>query len=243
MLRMPGVLDDLKNIGVIHGLRKCQIFNGLPASDLEKIATITAIKPLEKGQYLFREGEVAAGFYVVQAGAVNVHRVSNAGKEQVIHVFRAGESFAEAALISDRGYPADARAVEPSQVLLVQKIGFLDLLRRQPELALRMLASMSGHLRTLVAQLEDLTRKDVETRVANWLLKRCPNPFGDSPVRIQLTMTKRALAGELGTVSETFSRTLAKFREQNLLSVKGKTIVVLSPAKLGAVLRVNLGER
>jgi len=106
-----------------------------------------------------------------------------------------------------------------------------------------MLASMSSHLRVLIGQLEDLTGKDVETRLANWLIKRCPNPLSDAPVTIQLTMTKRALAAELGTVSETFSRTLAKFREQNLVSVKGKTIIVLSPAKLGAVLRVNLGER
>jgi CRP/FNR family transcriptional regulator len=55
-------------------------------------------------------------------------------------------------------------------------------------------------------------------------------------------MTKRVLAAELGTVSETFSRTLAKFREQKLLAVKGKTITVLSPARLNALLRRNLGE-
>jgi CRP-like cAMP-binding protein len=61
-------------------------------------------------------------------------------------------------------------------------------------------------------------------------------------VRIELTMTKRTLAGELGTISETFSRTLAHFREQKLISVKGKTIVILSPAALHQLLRRNLGE-
>ena len=116
------------------------------------------------------------------------------------------------------------------------------MLRRQPELALRMLGSMSSHLRVLVGQLEDLTLKDVETRLANWLVKRCPNPQSDQPARIELTMAKRVLAAELGTVSETFSRTLAKFREQNLLTVKGKTIVVLSLLRLSALLRRNLGE-
>src|SRR4029077_6401334 len=160
-----------------------------------------------------------------------------AGKEQIIHVFRAGESFAEVALASDRGYPADARALESTQVLLIQKDGILALLRCQPELALRMLGSMSSHLRVLVAQLEDLTLKDVETRLANWLVKRCPNPQSEAPVKIELTMTKRVLAAELGTVSETFSRTLAKFRAQKLLVVKGKTFVVLSPVKLQALLR------
>jgi len=50
------------------------------------------------------------------------------------------------------------------------------------------------------------------------------------------------LAAEPGTVGETFSRTLAKFREQKLLIVKGRTVTVLSPARLKALLRRNLGE-
>ena len=127
-------------------------------------------------------------------------------------------------------------------MLLVQKEGILGLLRRQPELALRMLGSMSGHLRVLVGQLEDLTLKDVETRLANWLVKRCPNPNSEAPVRIELSMTKRVLAAELGTIGETFSRTLARFRDQKLVNVKGRTLTVLSPARLTVLLREHLGE-
>jgi len=238
---MSSGFAEFKAMVVVNTLRSCQLFTGLPAADLENIAAVTVVKSLEKDDYLFHEGDPAHGFYVVQRGAVNVHRVT-AGKEQIIHVFRTGDSFAEVALASATGYPADARALEPTQVLLVQKAGILALLKRQPELALRMLGSMSSHLRVLVGQLEDLTVRDVETRLANWLVKRCPNPQGESPVKIELTTTKHVLAAELGTVSETFSRTLAKFRQQKLLTVKGKTITVLSPAKLSALLRRNLGE-
>ncbi|MFO1512437.1 MAG: Crp/Fnr family transcriptional regulator [Verrucomicrobiota bacterium] len=239
---MTSALAELKTLALVNTLRSCQLFTGLPQPDLEQIAAVTAVKSLDKDQYLFREGDAAQGFYVVQRGAVNVHRVNAAGKEQIIHVFRTGDSFAEVALATERGYPADARALESTQVLLIQKTGILDLLKRRPELALRMLGSMSSHLRVLVGQLEDLTLKDVETRLANWLIKRCPNPASDRPARIELTMTKRVLAAELGTVSETFSRTLAKFREQKLITVKGKTVIILSPAKLHALLRRNLGE-
>jgi CRP/FNR family transcriptional regulator len=84
--------------------------------------------------------------------------------------------------------------------------------------------------------------KDVETRLANWLVKRCANPESQKPATIELTITKRVLAAELGTVSETFSRTLAKFREQGLVAVKGRVLTVLCPAKLTALLRRNLGE-
>ena len=235
-------LVELKKFAITNSLRSCQLFTGLALEELNVIANFTTVKSLERGDYLFHEGDPAHGFYIVQRGAVNVHRVTAAGKEQVIHVFRTGDSFAEVALASATGYPADARALETTQVLLVQKEGILALLKRQPQLALRMLGSMSSHLRVLVGQIEDLTVKDVETRLANWLVKRCPNPPSEAPVKIELAMTKRVLAAELGTVSETFSRTLAKFREQKLIAVEGKTVTVLSPLKLSALLRHNLGE-
>ena|ERR1035437_2875795 len=239
---MSSAFAEFKEMAVVTTLRSCQLFTGLPPPDLQNIANVSILKSLAKGEYLFHEGDAASGFYVIQRGAVNVHRVTATGKEQIIHVFRTGDSFAEVALASATGYPADARALEDTQILLVQKAGILALLKRQPELALRMLGSMSSHLRVLVGQIEDLTVKDVETRLANWLVKRCPNPQSESPVKIELTMAKRVLAAELGTVGETFSRTLAKFRQQKLLAVKGKTITVLSPAKLSALLRRNLGE-
>jgi CRP/FNR family transcriptional regulator len=238
---MPEPIAELKQAAVATALRGCQLFSGLSAADLESIAAITVPRALDKGEFLFHEGHPSAGFYVVQRGAINVHRVNAAGKEQVIHVFRAGESFAEASLATDRGYPANARALEPSQVLLVRKAGFLSLVRRQPELALRMLSSMSLHLRILLNQLEDLTLKDVETRLANWLIRRCPAPEASGPVTIELAVTKRVLAAELGTVGETFSRTLAKFRSQGLITVRGRVLTVLSPAGLSALLRRHLG--
>jgi CRP/FNR family transcriptional regulator len=239
---MSSTFSEFKQAAVVNTLRSCQLFSGLALADLNAVAEISILKTLEKGDYLFREREPGQGFYIVQKGAINVHRVSPMGKEQVIRVFRAKESFAEATLATDAGYPADARAVESSQVLLVQKAGFLAVLRRQPELALRMLASMSVHLRTLVGQLEDLTLKDVETRLANWLIKRCPVPGAKGPVRIELKTTKRVLAAELGTVSETLSRTLAKFRDQGLVRVEGKVLEVINPGGLTALLRRNLGE-
>jgi CRP-like cAMP-binding protein len=223
-------------------LRKCQLFVGLPAPDISAIATFTIPKHLARGEYLFREGSPSEGFYVVQRGGINVHRESAAGKEQVIHLFRPVESFAEATLASEGGYPADARATEETTVLLIPKSDFIELLRRRPELALRMLGSISQHLRVLIALLDDLTLKDMETRLANWLLKRCPHPLPHEAVVIQLDRTKRVLAGEMGATGETLSRTLAKLRNQKLLRIKGKTLTVAKPRALQNLLRSNLGE-
>ena len=231
-----------RQLVIENTLRSCQLFVGLPAADISAIAAFTVSKNLGKGDYLFREGARSEGFYIVQKGAINVHRVSAAGKEQTIHLFRPIESFAEASLATETGYPANARATEPAMVLLVPKSEFVELLRHRPELALRMLGSMSQHLRVLVGLLDDLTLKDMETRLANWLLKRCPRPLSNTAAVIQLDRTKRVLAAEMGTTSETLSRTLGKFRDQKLLRVKGNTITLTKPRELQKLLQQNLGE-
>lgn len=230
---------ELRLAGFAASVRCAQLFSGLPADDVERIAALAESVSLAKDEYLFREGEPSRGFFLVRGGAINVHRVSAAGREQVIHVFRAGETFAEAALASPTGYPADARAVEASSVLLLPKRPMLDLLAGRPDLALRMLGSMSAHLRVLVGMLDDLTLKDAETRVLNWLVQRCP-PAGAAEVR--LGSTKRVLAAELATSSETLSRTFARLRDADLIEVRGATVRVRDAAALRARFRRLLGE-
>ena len=223
-------------------LRSCQLFVGLAAKDIESIADLVVSKHLAKGDYLFYQGDKSLGFYIVQKGGINVHRVGASGKEQVIHWFRPVESFAEATLATETGYPADARATEETTVLLVPKAQFIELLRRRPELSLRMLGSMSIHLRVLVGLVDDLTLKDIETRVANWLLRHCPRPIGKAAAVIKLEGTKRMLAAELGTTSETLSRTLAKLRDTKLLRISGNTFTVTQPIELQKLLQRHLGE-
>lgn len=232
----------LKQTALIATLRSCQLFAGLPLQDLQNIAGLVLPHSLAKGEYLFHQAGPSHGFYIVQSGSISIQRLSPMGKEQVIKIFRAGDSFAEATLATDTGYPADAKALEPSKVLLVEKRQFTALVRQQPELALRMLASMSQHLRVLMGLLDDLTMKDVETRLANWLLNQCKPFSGNTSQTIELGMTKRVLASELGTVSETLSRTFAKLRDQKLIAVSGKKLTVLSPAGLRALIQKNLGE-
>ena len=236
---------DLMHIGsaaLATSLRRCHLFSELSAQDLQWIASFVVQKRLGKGDYLFRRGAPFKGFYVVHQGAINVHRINASGKAQVIHVFRAGESFAEAALAEDTGYPADARALEQTSVLLVPKTAFLELLRKRPELALRMLGSMSRHLQALVGLIDDLMLKDVQTRLVGWLLKRCSKPSGDEAVVVQLDRTKSVLAAEFGTTNETLSRTFAELRNQKLIFVMGRTITIPKPRELEELFKRNVGD-
>jgi len=239
---MMSTLAEYRQVGIVNTLRRCQLFAGISSADLNNIATITVVKSLSRDDYLFRQTDVPHGFFVVQSGAINLHRVNSTGREQVIHVFRPGESLGESIVATETGYPADARAVEKSQVLQIQKVGFGALLKRHPDLALKILGAMAIQLRMVISQLDDLTLKNVDTRFASWLIGQCPNPTSKNPVTIQLSTTKRLLAAELGTVSETFSRTVAKFRQQRLISAVGRTFTIFNPSQLNAVLHAELTD-
>lgn len=227
-------ITELRRIALIGTLRQCRLFSGLPESDLAGVADACSLRAFAKGEYLFHEGDKAAGFYVVQTGVINIHRFTPDGKEQIICLFRRHESFAEATLATIETYPANAAAVEPSQVLLVRKPEFKALILRNPDLALRMLSSMSIHLRHLVELIEGLKGRQIESRLGAWLLQNRGDGNAKGPVVIELPVSKKILAGELGVTSETLSRTFAKFRDEGLISVDGKRITLLNEAGLSA---------
>jgi CRP-like cAMP-binding protein len=233
ILAMPVAPDSLpafRRTALIGALRQCRMFADLSSENLEAVAVVCSLKNLEKGQMLFREGDKPEGFYVLQTGSINVFKVTPDGREQIICVFRPPESFAEAALVAVETYPANAVALEPSKVIVVQRTGFRDLLSRNPELSLHMLASMSVHLKHLVQTLQDYKGRQIEGRLADWLLR---NAADDDP-SFQLPVSKKNLAGQLGVTSETLSRTFARFRDEGLIRVEGPRVHLLNRVGLRA---------
>ena len=152
-------LAEFKQAAIANTLRRCPLFADMASNDLNAIASMTAMKSLAKGAYLFWEGAPVHGFYIVQEGAIKLHRLNLKGQEQVFHIFRPTESFAEETILSDAGYPADASATEDSRILLVHKTEFLGLLKMHPELAFRLLKSVSQQVRSLMGLVDDLTLK------------------------------------------------------------------------------------
>jgi len=240
VVRRSERISAFRTEAILYSLRTCDLFRGLAEDELREFAAVAVLKTIDKSDYLFRESEVPAGLYIVRRGIINAHRVSNDGREQVIHLFRAGESLAEAAVVSDVGYPADVRAVVKSEVMLIPKQHMLTRIQSSPDLALRVIAAMNRHLQELVASLESMKLKDAETRLLHWLLERCHDVTSDTAVDIEIGMTKGILASELGTRHETLSRIFARLRDEGFILVCGRTITVASPARLQEMFEANV---
>ncbi|MBM4277544.1 MAG: Crp/Fnr family transcriptional regulator [Deltaproteobacteria bacterium] len=211
-------------------LKKCPLFAGLKDDDLRIVRAIATLKQVGKKEILFSEGEEARGFYVVLSGKVKLYKISPEGKEQILHVVSAPDSFAEAALFREETYPAFAEPLSDSQLLFIPKRGFIQLIEKNPQLSINMIVSLSHYLRRFASLIEELSLKEVSSRIAKYLLDLSmkSSKEGKDPREVELDLSKTQLASKLGTISETFSRTLAKMKAKGIIDVKRDKILVLN---------------
>ena len=223
----------MKNIFEI--ISAAPLFGGLPDEQLHKIRKIAVSKHFNKGETVFSEGDPGNGFYVIAEGLVKIYKVSSEGKEQILHIFGAGEPFGEVPVFTGQPFPANAEAIAKSHFLFFPRAAFVDLITGNPSLALSMLAVLSMRLRQFTVQIENLSLKEVPGRLASYLLYLADEQEKDDFVR--LNISKSQLAGLLGTIPETLSRMFAKMTDMKLIEVEGRNIKLLDRSGL-----TTLGE-
>lgn len=211
-------------------LKRCPLFAGLKDEDLKRIRAIASLKQIRKKEILFAEGEEARGFYVILSGKVKVYKVSPEGKEQILHVVSAPDSFAEASLFLEGSYPAFAEALSDSQLLFFRKRDFIQLIEKNPRLSINMIVSLSQFLKRFALLIEELSLKEVSSRISKYLLDLSlkQSKEGKSSREVELDLSKTQVALKLGTISETLSRTLGKMRAKGIIDVKKNKILILN---------------
>lgn len=221
-------LLQFRPMNISSVIKSCHLFAGVTDEDLSLLIGVCRLQQHAKGDVLFGQGDKAAGFYLVASGKVKLYKLSPDGKERILHIVQPGGSFAEAAIFADGCYPAFAEPLSKAELIFFPKREFLDLLHNHSQIAINMIGGLSRFLRQFVSQIEDLTFKDVPSRLARYLL----DLGGDESDVVQLPIAKSQLASNLGTVSETLSRTFRKLSDEAIISVKGKQIEILDVDRL-----------
>jgi len=216
------------------------LFKGLTEEQQDRIQHIARLMAYSRGEPIFWEGDAGNGFFIVATGMVKIFKVSAEGKEQILHIYGPGNPFGEVPVFAGANFPANAQAVEESQVLFIPRQAFIDLITDHPSLALNMLAVLSMRLRQFTVQIENLSLKEVPARLASYLIYLAEEQRRSD--RVQLPVSKGHLASLLGTIPETLSRIFNKMSAQGYIEVRGAEIELLDrPAleALGAGDRLN----
>ncbi len=208
-------------------LKNCRLFSDLDQAELDLVEAVAVRKEFRKGQFIFGEGARTRGFFLIVAGVVKIFRVGPDGRERVLHVVEANESFAEAALFMEE-YPASAEALAATTVVMVDKAGFKQLLARDPKLSFKIMGALVRWLSHMRNALTDLTLKEVPARFASYILS-LPAASGQP---IKIAISKTTVAQMLGTTKETFSRLLHRLAQHKILTYRGTQVKVLNRRRL-----------
>ncbi len=203
----------------VHQIARVPLFQGLDRKHYDELAMIVTDQVFKKGESIFGEEDEGTGFYVVISGRVKIFKLSPEGKEQILHIFGPGEPFGEVAVFSGRRFPASAEALEETRAFFFSRKEFMDLIRRDPSLALNMLAVLSHRLRRFSGLIENLSLKEVPGRLAAYLLYSQGEKKGEE--NLLLEISKNQLASLLGTIPETLSRILARMNREGFIDSTG----------------------
>ncbi|MFH1115363.1 MAG: Crp/Fnr family transcriptional regulator, partial [Pseudomonadota bacterium] len=204
---------------------KIPLFEGLSPDQHRDLGSIAVEKHFPRGSTIFVEGAPGTGFYVAVSGRVKIFKLSPDGKEQILHIFGPGEPFGEVPVFEGRNFPAHATALEPSVCLYFPRSAFIDLIKRNPSLALAMLGMLSRRLRAFTVLVDNLSLKEVPGRLAGHLLYLSEANGGTDS--LELDISKGQLAALLGTIPETLSRILGRMIKQGLIESVGPQVRLL----------------
>jgi CRP/FNR family transcriptional regulator len=222
-------------------LRETQLFGTAPAAALKSLAECAVEHRLHAGEILFLSGDPARGLYVAVSGLLRAFRESEEGREQTIHVERAGATFAEVPVFDDGPYPSTVIAEEESVVLFLKKEDVRRFLLRNPEAALSALSLMASRLRKVALLLEQLSLQDVAQRMAAMLIEEAAaRGKVENGASFSFPDSHQRIAARLGSVREVITRILHRFVNERLIEIRGHRVVILNASGLLSKAKMDL---
>ena len=184
-----------------------------------KVAEKAQVVKLTADTELFTCGDNGTHFILLLSGAVRVHQIFENGREMVLYHLQPGEccSLTISTLLSDTRYSASGIAESEVRVVLIPKREFCVLFDASTGFRRYVCAELSKRYHDLLFLLEGLGKRNIELRLARWLL--------DNRTESDCVMAShRELASELGTAREVVSRHLKIFEKKGLVRLSRKFI-------------------
>jgi CRP/FNR family cyclic AMP-dependent transcriptional regulator len=212
----------------INFLRNVPIFGELEEKDLLRVVKLGTRQKYKKGNIVVLEQESGAALFVIITGKVKVVRMDEDGREVILSMFGPGEFFGEMSLLDGLARSASVVATVKSELFMIHRRDFLELLNEFPTVTISLLAELAMRLRKADMQIKSLSLKDAEGRVANVMLILADDVgiFRKGKVEIDDLPLQQDIANMAGTSRETVSRMIHLFIESGEVQMKGNKLII-----------------
>jgi CRP-like cAMP-binding protein len=214
-------------------LKYVPIFSDLDDKTLDQISKLGIRKSFKRDSVVLFEHETGSALFVIAAGKVKVSRVSDDGKEVILTILGDSDFFGEMAILDGLNRSANVTAMEDSEIFIIQRSNFLDLLHQHPEVSIALLQELTQRLRSADMKIKSLSLKDAEGKVATVILQLADDigKIKQGTVEIEKLPFQHDLANMAGTSRETISRTLHSFAKKGLVELDGSRLRILNYEK------------
>jgi CRP/FNR family transcriptional regulator len=207
-------------------LRGIPYFAGLTEADLEAVSQRMFEQSIERGDMILMEEDPSEALYFVVSGAVKVFKTSVEGKEQILCLLRSGESFNDVPILDGGPNLASAMAITPVVLYGMTRSDIEELLQENSRIAMNIIRVLSKKVRHFVSMVEDLSFRDVTSRVAKLLLDYATDHGGSEEGSERPRLTQQEMAAMVGTAREVVGRSLKVLEEEGAIRMDRHRIVV-----------------
>lgn len=176
------------------------------------------------GDFIFHQGQGAAGVYELCSGTVKVFKTTDEGGVHIVRLLQPGQLLGHHAVFVGAPHGATAEALTHVRTRFIPRDDFVTVLRQAPDLSLRLLQALSFQVRGHEHQLLSLSQHTVAQRVADTLLTLEARHGTDADGALALSLSRQDLASHVGAATETTVRTLTDLKTRNLIRTSGRRI-------------------
>lgn len=215
-------------------IKENTLFTGLNPAQLDAFKEVVSITPHKRREVVFMEGDDCRGLYIIRTGRIKVLRSSSTGKEQIIKILNPGDLLGFEVLYNARHYKNTAMAMEDSELCYMEKHAFFNILEKEPAIAKKLIISMGRELNHAYERIGNLGLLNAREKLAH-LLYTLASEYGvacEGGTKLNLTLSRLEIAELLGITQETSIRLLKNFKEEGVLEIKRKEIIIKSLEKL-----------
>ncbi|MEJ2696346.1 MAG: Crp/Fnr family transcriptional regulator [Candidatus Sulfobium sp.] len=215
-------------------LRLVPFFSTLAPREAKEISGYFTAEAFKKKQLIFSEGDPSEWMYVVVRGKVKITKLSQEGKEIILEIISPMDFFGGVAAVRGFPYPANAVAMESTEVLKVSRKNLMTIMDRFPNLMYSMATNIGDRIKGSHEMLKSIALEKVESRIASLLIKLADKAGEKSAegVTINMVLTKQDIAEMVGTTVETSIRTTSKLSKAGIITSRAGKIVIRDLGRL-----------
>lgn len=216
-------------------VRQLSSLKELTKDELIRISHCKTSQIIRKGETIFEEGEHVNGVFCVKSGVCKVSKMSENGRDQIIHLVKSGDLLGERSLINDEASNLKAVAINDMEVCFIPKNEIMRDLDENHNFTMSILKGLASNLKNADNTIVDMGQKTVKQRLAQTLIY-LKDTFGvNENNAIDINLSREDFANIIGTATETTIRLLSEFKKKGIIQLKGKEISILDEKNLKAI--------